>query len=89
MPKENAQLFGPQHWNAIAKDIRIEMLLEQDNYANNQLNDLIVRAALTDLAIRFARRFYIDNTSFDPAKWLNQCSPDTDRLPLGELWDDN
>lgn len=43
---------------------------------------------ITDLALSFAQTFAEDNVNFDPLKFLDQCSPDPDRLPLSELWED-
>ena len=86
-------LFHRAHYNAIAKDIRIEFGLAAtgfESYAPNDKAAVVYHAkasAFCDLAITFAKRFQEDNSEFDPVTFLNQCSPDEDKYPLGELWD--
>jgi hypothetical protein len=77
MPKPDARIFQQQHYNAIAKDIR---------QLYNSTESLARRRALEDVALKFCDRFVVDNFEFDPVKFLNQCSPDEELYPLGELW---
>ena len=39
-----------------------------------------------ELAIDLARRLHADNDEFDPVLFLNNCSPNEEKYPLGELW---
>lgn len=75
---ESYSMWSKQHLNAIAYDIRNQFPTEHEYTAE--------RHAITMLALKLARRFAKRNPSFDPVKWLNQCSPDVDLFPLGELW---
>jgi hypothetical protein len=86
---ESMSKFKPQHYNAIAKDIRQELArhIPRSTTEVPDARDLRATSALTDLALRFARRFKMDNPSFDPLKFLDQCSPDTELYPLSELWE--
>ena len=86
--------FSKQHYNAIAKDIREEFASCLSEYSNptpynklSKLRRLYCTDALVKLALRFARRFQEDNEYFDPLKFLDACSPDTDLYPLSELWE--
>jgi hypothetical protein len=86
MPK-----FSAQHYNAIAKDIREEFsehMAIPTGGEHTRSVDMSYRAALCNLAIRFAKRFQKDNERFDPLKFLDACSPNTDLYPLSELWED-
>lgn len=87
--------FGVQHHNAIAKDIRDELVIYTSAYNSVSGDDDGVRKvvqcqidAIVKLAVRFAKRFVDDNPSFDPLKFLDACSPNTDLYPLSELWDE-
>ena len=87
--------FGPQHHNAIAKDIRGEMEIHVNLRTHHQRigdgqrmgRETYSIDALVKLALRLAFRFKADNDSFDPLKFLDQCSPDPDTMPLSELWE--
>jgi hypothetical protein len=46
------------------------------------------RGVLSALALSLAHRFKDDNDSFDVMKFLTACSPDNDRFPITELWED-
>jgi hypothetical protein len=93
-----APKFGPQHYNAIAKDIREELTTALDFYKFGY-SDYVGKKntthgrnyygveALVKLALRFARRFEADNERFDPLKFLDQCSPNDELYPLSELWE--
>lgn len=76
--------WSAQHYNAIAKEIREGFPL---NTPHNRRVAPIERATLTDLALSLARRFSEDNPKFDPERFLDACSPDTDQFPLSELWE--
>lgn len=81
--------FSAQHFNAIAKDIRDEFqrCLDEYKHPNQKLKKLYCTDALVKLALRFADRFINDNDLFDPLKFLDACSPNTDLYPLSELWE--
>ena len=93
MPEPNRKLFGVAHYNAIAKDMRTEFELAATGYESYEPSDPEAKvyharaSAFCDLAITFAKRFVVDNDQFDPIKFLDQCSPNTDLYPLSELWD--
>jgi hypothetical protein len=38
------------------------------------------------MALVLAKRFEKDNPLFDPIAFLDACSPDVERYPLSELW---
>lgn len=42
---------------------------------------------LVSFAIELAKHFKKDNENFDPVRFLDACSPDSERYPLSELWD--
>ena len=93
MPKPDQRFFQEQHHNAIAKDIRNELAalyfeLGLPGTSSADVRTIIIAqtSIINDLALRFAARFAIDNFDFDPVKWLQQCSPDENQWPLGELW---
>jgi len=46
------------------------------------------KTALIDLALSLGLRFQADSEDFDPYIWLDRCSPDPERWPLSELWND-
>lgn len=88
------------HYNALAKEIREGFHTYWTNgysYGNTQViksrfdkqMSLARNGALTDLALRLAKRFAEDNPKFDPLKFLDACSPDKDLLPLSELWEED
>lgn len=81
------------HYNALAKEIREIFPVRQpiNSSLEGQKTDIaqmIERAILSVFAINLCKRFKEDNPDFDPIKWLDQCSPDTDLYPLSELWED-
>lgn len=50
---------------------------------------LAERTALTRLALSFAHRFNDKNIPFfDPLRFLDACSPNTDLYPLSEMWEE-
>ena len=82
MSLQNNTYAAPHVWNLVAKAIRGEFegyTFENTKYAQAKRN------ALTDLALVFAKRFTEDE-GFDPLTWLDKCSPDTERFPFSELW---
>lgn len=84
--------FYRQHHNAIAKDIREELTVWTDMYeAETKVTEkALIRVgikAITELMLRFAKRFQKDNERFDPLMFLDQCSPNEDLYPLSELWE--
>ena len=89
LERRNASLEGntyaaPHVWNLVAKAIR-------ENYRTQRGNNkakLTYNAALTDLALTFAKRFTEDD-GFDPVAWLDKCSPDPEQYPFSELWEED
>lgn len=77
--------FSKKDYNFVAKRIREQSTWEPDS---NSEAALCQRAALTILALDFAKAYMKDNLSFDPLVFLDACTPDVDRLPLSELWED-
>lgn len=88
--------FTAMHYNAIAKEIRevfptmwadsdpeptMSMARQQKHLAQ------VERATLTNFALNLAKRFKEDNPNFDPHRFLDACSPNTDLYPLSELWE--
>jgi len=67
---------APHVWNLTAKAIREE-------YPTATRSQ---RRVLEQLALRFARRFREDE-GFDPLRWLDQCSPNTELYPFSEMWE--
>lgn len=82
-----SSVWTRQHYNAIAKEIREQLHVAYITPVN-RAGVLSRTAGLTDLALNLAKRFEKDNERFDPIRFLNACSPDVDRYPLGELWDE-
>jgi len=86
-PKHNERLFGPQHWNAIAKDIRTELKMYDENIEHTNPVRVIHFRTMEGLALALAERFSIDNDEFDPVGWLDKTSPNPELYPFGELWE--
>lgn len=84
------------HFNTIAKEIREQFPLDSDNEdierptrALRKAELLAERTALTRLALSFAHRFNDKNIPFfDPLRFLDACSPNTDLYPLSEMWEE-
>jgi hypothetical protein len=88
MTEQPAAKYHAMFYNMVAKRIRekfdmgwpgetgVQRLMSQTN-----------RLVLSDLAMDFAKKFAEDNPSFDPLKFLDQCSPDSELYPLSELWE--
>ena len=88
--------FSAQHYNAIAKEIRWSLdtsLSFHNNWVQLKGGDkkglYYATEALVVLAINLAKRFEVDNPRFDPLKFLDACSPNTDLYPLSELWEED
>jgi hypothetical protein len=80
-----SNLFHRAHYNAIAKDIR--NLYAMVAIAGDKHESLVSCRTLEALALKFCVRFKVDNPEFDPVQFLEQCSPNPNLYPLGELWD--
>ena len=83
--------WGPQHYNALAKEIREQFPIDPIGSgifeASRREENMTRRGTLANLALSLAKRFVKDNEDFDPLTWLDQCSPDTDLYPISELWE--
>jgi hypothetical protein len=88
----NRKLFSKGHYEIIAARFRhaLEPYMSEasQNLDFSEVGSeiLSVRAALVFLAVDFARRLQADNEDFLPEVFLNRCSPNMDKFPLGELW---
>jgi len=90
----NRKLFARQHYNILAKRIRLSLepwMREDQQYDFTEARDfaevLAIRGALSLFAVELARRLMADNDEFDPVLFLNNCSPNVELYPLGELWE--
>jgi hypothetical protein len=79
--------FHAMFYNFVAKRIRENFDLGWPGETGVQrVISTANRAVLSDLAMDFAKRFADDNPAFDPIKFLDACSPDSELYPMGELW---
>ena len=83
--------FSAKDYNFVAKRLREHFPhdLINDDYSDYRKDQMIARSAITVLILDFARKYAEDNPNFDPIKFLDACSPDVDRFPLSELWENN
>lgn len=95
MPRTHkAPVFNVAHYRIIAAEIR-ELLGEtlafySGAYPPERQKPLYYATdALVRLASHLAKRFKEDNPLFDPLKFLDACSPNTELYPLSELWADD
>lgn len=80
-------LFHRAHYNIIAAQIQRQYAVVISNRYDGMD---IEQRSLEDLALNLAKRLKQDNPHrFDPVAFLNDCSPNIDLYPLGELWRDN
>lgn len=87
IPKFRTPLFHQGHHNVIAAEIREQIGHYYDpKVAPKEYLPLGEVLALTLLAVGFAKRFQLDNQHFNALKFLDQCSPYPEKLPLSELW---
>ena len=93
----NRKTFHRAHYNILAKRVRIalEPWMQPDGsqqYDFTQARDnaevLAIRSALVMFAIGLAQRLQADSEEFDPVLFLNNCSPDEELYPIGELWEE-
>ena len=74
--------YTPKEYNLVAKVLREEFPIKHKNTATTRAQgETCVR-----IALNFADRFMADNEDFDPLRFLDACSPDTDQFPFSELW---
>jgi hypothetical protein len=99
----NRKMFHRGHYEVIAGRFREQLrpIQEAEEYFQQQYGDegnwpgrtgqldkaRLQRNAIVDLALSFAGRFALDNDEFDPIIFLDKCSPDTERMPISELWE--
>jgi len=90
MHADNKSKYHKLHYNLVAKVLR-DRFEEYSSDRGTSSSDHTIRIARTsvvvDIALDFAHKFLMDNPSFDPLKFLDQCSPDVDLYPLSELWE--
>ncbi len=77
-------MMSAQTYNFVAKRIREQFPITPINNKSIQ----VIRGTLCELAIECAKGFEKDNPNFDVTKFLDACSPDTDRYPISELWEE-
>lgn len=81
----NAKKFHKGHYEIIAGRFRESFSHHLENISDP--GELHVWGALVDLALSFALRLQADNEDFDPVIFMNRCSPDPEKYPLGDLWE--
>lgn len=89
---DNRNLFHAAHYNIIAKQLRTlyeETLGPTEDDPGEQLLTMIAQRTIEEVALRLAKRFQQDNELFDPIKFLDACSPNTDLVHMSELWENN
>lgn len=84
--------FTRKDHNFVAKRLRenfpIDTPSELMRSPADNVGKHLQRGVIVELAMDFARKYKEDNPLFDPHVFLDQCSPDSDRYPLSELWED-
>lgn len=89
---ESTQKFHQLHYNFVAKRLRNHYPTYRVEDGPTQKLDKAVklgaRGVIEDIALEFAMRFKADNLEFDQYKFLDQCSPDPEKYPLSELWEE-
>lgn len=82
-------MMSRQTYNFVAKRIREDFPTYNPRsvYANDEVT-LIKRGTLVDFALRCAYGFLQDNPNFKPIEFLTRCSPDPERYPIQELWEE-
>lgn len=98
MAERKTPLFDAAHYNVIAKRFReafpIDLMPQGEKYKVQREKLMLQRATVVNLALEFAKWFKAERDSiegcydFDPIKFLDACSPDTELYPLSELWED-
>lgn len=91
---KHKRLFHQAHYNIIAAQIKNLFPIDDPDvrfsigdYVGIKVENMKYRAILCQLAVNLAKRFLEDNPDFDPLKFLDACSPNTDLYPLSELWE--
>ena len=91
----NAKKFHKGHYEIIAARFRnaLEPYMSTDLdtdppfFVEVKSEIMSIRVAIVNLAVDFARRLQADNEDFLPEVFLNRCSPNPDKYPLGDLWE--
>lgn len=76
-------MMNRQTYNFVAKRIR-----ENFPTGNNETPIVIRRGVMADFALQCAYGFLQDNPNFKPIEFLTRCSPDPERYPIQELWEE-
>jgi len=92
----NRKMFHTGHYNVIAGRLKnaMEPYMGLDQFDSEQQKRmgmtglLTAKTALVDLCVSFALRLQADNEDFDPVLFLNSCSPNLEKFPLGAIWDE-
>lgn len=92
--------FTEYHANVIAKEIRelfpgydpiidrADPKSESTWYSQQHEANMARRGTLSALALSLAHRFKEEHPNVDYMRFLEHCSPDNDRWPITELWED-
>lgn len=79
--------FHRLHYNLVAKRLRNHYPTEEVSALLKPIQN-VQRRVIEDIALEFADRFWEDNIEFDAERFLDQCSPDPERFPFSELWEE-
>lgn len=83
--------FTEYHANVIAKEIR-ELFPTYDPQNEAMVGaksiNMAQRGILSALALSLAHRFKEEHPNVDYMRFLEHCSPDNDRFPITELWEE-
>jgi len=93
MTTPNRRLFHAAHYNIIAKELREQFPTYDpkgsDEWARDtRRENMVRRGVIASIALGLTHRFKDDNDKFDPIRFLDACSPNTDLYPMSELWED-
>jgi hypothetical protein len=87
----NKKVFHRGHWMILAKQLREAFPTytpDRDEDEEMWNHVMTSRSTLIGLELSLATRFLADNEDFDPVLFMNNCSPNIEEFPLGEVWED-
>ena len=83
------ELFHRGHYNILAKQFKDNFELIENSPYNSRGEQFTASGACITLLMNITSRLKEDNPRFNPRKFLDACSPNTDTFPLSELWEDD